>query len=131
MRAKSTFISVMIICLCIAVTLAFVSCETLGISKKGPKASVSVVGSGKPGNPMEINGVGFKPGEAIELVLQMEDLPVIVGEKAKGITVKEDGTFKVKTAYPHKLYAIPGSWDLVASGSKGTSAKCKVEIKKP
>jgi hypothetical protein len=131
MRVKGKFITVGLIFLSMAAFLALVSCETLGISKKGPQASISVVGSGIPGKPMEINGAGFKPGEAIELVLQMQDLPVIVGEKAKGITVKEDGTFKAKTDYPHKLYAIPGSWDLVATGTKGSSAKCKVEIKKP
>jgi hypothetical protein len=80
---------------------------------------------------MKINGTGFIPGEVIELVLEMEDVPIIVGEKGKLIQVKEDGTFAAKTNYPHKLIAVPGSWDLVASGTKGSSARCKVVIKKP
>ena len=130
MRKKSRFFSVVIFCVSLLALLAFVSCATTGTSKTGTKAAISVVGNGMPGKKMEIHGTGFVPGEMIELVLQMEDVPIIVGEKGRVIKVKEDGTFTATTNYPHKFVAIPGSWDLTAKGTKGSSASCKVEIKK-
>jgi hypothetical protein len=130
MKKENKFFRFAILCAGIVALSAFVSFATPGYGT-GSKATISVVGDGMPGKAMKINGAGFLPGELIELVLEMEDIPIIVGEKGKVIKVKEDGTFTAKTNYPHKFVAVPGSWDLVANGSKGTSARCKVEIKKP
>jgi len=131
MRKKSRFFSVVIFCVSLLALLAFVSCATTETSKTGTKAAISIIGNGVPGKTLKINGTGFIPGEVIELVLEMEDIPIIVGKKGKVIKVKEDGTFTATTNYPNKLVAIPGSWDLTAKGDKGSSASCKVEIKKP
>lgn len=130
MREKRNMFCLATACIGIAVMLALVSCATTGPGA-GSKAAISVVGDGTPGSAMKINGTGFIPGETIELTLEMEDVPIIVGKKGKVITVKEDGTFAASTNYPHKFVAVPGSWDLIANGSKGSSGKCKVAIKKP
>jgi hypothetical protein len=61
----------------------------------------------------------------------MESVPIIVGRKGKTIQAAQDGTFAAKTNYPHKYVAIPGSWELVATGDKGTEAACPVQILKP
>lgn len=130
MRKKRTLFGLATACIGFAALVALVSCATTG-PVAGSKAAISVVGNGKPGTVMKINGTGFSPGEVIELVLEMEDVPIIVGAKGKLIQVKENGTFAATTNYPHKFVAVPGSWDLIVNGSKGTSARCKVEIKKP
>lgn len=130
MRKESKFFRLAIVCAGIVALLAVVPCATAG-SGTGSKAAISVVGNGIPGKAMKINGTGFVPGEVIELVLEMEDVPIIVGKKGKVIKAKGDGTFAATTNYPHKFVAVPGSWDLIANGDKGTSASCKVEIKKP
>jgi hypothetical protein len=92
---------------------------------------IAVEGSGMPGKALKISGSNFVPGEVIQLVLEMDDVPIIVGKKGKIITVKENGTFNAETNYPHKLVAVPGAWDLYATGDKGSKVSCKVEIKKP
>jgi hypothetical protein len=130
MRKKHILFGLATACIGMAALITLVSCATTGPGA-GSNAAISVVGDGKPGTVMKISGTGFIPGEVIELVLEMEDVPIIVGKLGKIIEVKEDGTFATSTEYPHKLVAIPGSWDLVASGTKGSSARCKVVIKKP
>jgi len=130
MRKKHVLFGLATACIGIAALVTLISCATTGPAA-GSKAAISVVGDGKPGTVMKINGTGFIPGEVIELILEMEDVPIIVGKLGKIIEVKQDGTFATSSEYPHKLVAIPGSWDLVATGSKGSSARCKVEIKKP
>ena len=131
MRKKRKIFSIVTFCLSVIVMLAFVSCTNTETSKKVTKPTISVAGDGMPGKTFEINGTGFIPGEVVELLLEMEDVPIIVGRKGKAIKVKEDGTFTAKTNYPNKLVAIPGSWNLVARGNKGTSATCEVKINKP
>ena len=130
-RMKSKHFAIMAIGFIVSFTLIFVACSTPGASQKSELPAVSISGNGVPGKVMEIAGTGFIPGEVIELVLEMEDVPIIVGRKGKIIKVKKDGTFSAKTNYPHKYVAIPGSWDLIATGDKGSTATCKVQIKKP
>ena len=130
MKRKNTLSYLAAACIGVAALISFVSCATTGPGA-GSMAAISVVGDGTPGAVMEINGTGFIAGETIELILEMEDVPIIVGKKGKVITVKSDGTFAATTNYPHKFVAVPGSWDLIATGSKGSSASCKVVIQKP
>jgi hypothetical protein len=82
-----------------------------------------------PGKALEIKGEGFVPGETIELVLDMDSVPIIVGKKGKAIKADKSGAFLAQTNYPHKLVAVAGAWDLIATGDKGSRAACKVEIK--
>jgi hypothetical protein len=119
------------IALILTLALAFSGCAGKGIAPEKTSASIAVSGSGIPGKTLDVTGNGFTPGEVIELVLNMEDVPIIVGRKGKAIKAGQDGTFAAKTNYPHKYVAIPGLWDLVATGDKGSEAICKVEIKKP
>ena len=128
-KMKYNKITVLAMGFCAVFILSLVACSTSGISKKQASPALSVTGNGVPGKVMEIKGKGFIPGEVIELVLEMEAVPIIVGKKGKTIEVKEDGTFEAVTNYPHKYVAIPGSWDLVATGDKGSKATCKVDIK--
>jgi hypothetical protein len=92
---------------------------------------ISINGSGIPGKAFEVIGSNFVPGEIIELELVMDDLPILVGKKGEAIVVDEKGTFTGGTNYPHKLVAVPGMWELTATGDKGSRATCKMEIKKP
>lgn len=117
--------------LILALALVFSGCAGKEIRSEKTTAAITVSGSGVPGKAMDVNGSGFISGEVIELVLNMEDVPIIVGKKGKTIQAGEDGTFVAKTNYPHKYVAIPGLWDLVATGDKGNVAVCKVEILKP
>ena len=131
MRIKSKTYRVVALCFSVFAILAFISCATTETSKKPTGAAISIVGNGAPGSALKINGSNFIPGEIIELVLEMEDVPIIVGKKGKTIKVKKDGTFTAQTNYPNKLIAIAGAWNLIATGTKGTNAVCKIEIKKP
>jgi hypothetical protein len=92
---------------------------------------IAVNGSGAPGSAFEVIGSNFVPGEIIELELVMDDLPILVGKKGQAIVVDDNGSFTGNTNYPHKLVAVPGMWELTATGNKGSQASCKMEIKKP
>jgi hypothetical protein len=111
--------------------LSTLACSTSGAPQMTASPSITVDGSGMPGKAMEIKGQGFVPGETIELVLDMDSVPIIVGKKGAVIKVDEKGSFLAQTNYPHKLVAVAGAWDLIATGDKGSQASCKVEIKQP
>jgi hypothetical protein len=121
--------------LLLSALLVLAACSTVGTSKVSGAPSISAAGNGMPGGKLEVNGSGFVPGEIIELVLEMGDAPMIIGgvkgEELEEIKANEKGMFNTKTAYPHKSIALPGAWDLIATGNKGSTSKCKVEIKKP
>ena len=105
------------------------ACSTSTKTQRAISPSITVNGSGMPGKALEVRGEGFVPGETIELVLDMDSVPIIVGKKGKAIIVDEKGSFLAQTNYPHKLVAVAGSWDLIASGDRGSQASCKVKIK--
>lgn len=117
--------------LILALALAFSGCAGKDMHSGKTTPAIAVSGSGVPGKTMDVTGSGFISGEVIELVLNMEEVPIIVGRKGKAIQAEQDGTFAAKTNYPHKYVAIPGLWDLVATGDKGNVAVCKVKILKP
>jgi hypothetical protein len=125
MKSKTCLFTAL--CVVLGTFLAITSCSTVKTEQITPRLEIS--GSGMPGKALEVMGSNFIPGERIELVLEMGDVPMIVGEKEKGIQVDEKGMFKAGTAYPHKSVALPGVWDLIATGDKGSTAQCKVEIK--
>ncbi len=127
--AKHHQIKFLVIACSIVFAIALFACSTTRSTMGKDEASISVTGSGIPGKKLEIEGEGFIPGESIELVLEMEAVPIIVGKKGRIIKVNEMGAFKAVTNYPNKYVAIPGSWDLIATGSKGSKAMCKVVIK--
>jgi hypothetical protein len=94
------------------------------------KATISVTGTGLPKAGMVIKGSGFKPGEEIELELDMDGLPIIFGRvKGKPVTASDDGTFESKSSLPAKKIMVPGTWVLRATGNKGSTAECKVVMK--
>jgi hypothetical protein len=104
------------------------ACGTLPGQAK--KATVSVTGSGLPKSSMVIKGFGFKPGEEVELELDMGGLPIIFGRvKGKPVTASDDGTFQSKSSLPVKKIIVPGTWILRATGNKGSTAECNVVMK--
>ncbi|MBN2033717.1 MAG: hypothetical protein JW836_10605 [Deltaproteobacteria bacterium] len=127
MKSKTSLFAILCVLLGVLVTIA--ACSTAQTPKALAKPHIEISGTGMPGKALDVMGSGFIPGERIELVLEMGDVPMIVGEKEKGIHVDEKGMFKAGTAYPHKSVALPGLWDLIATGDKGSTAQCKVEIK--
>jgi hypothetical protein len=93
-------------------------------------AKIAVEGDGLPGSPMIITGSGFKSAEVIDLELDMGGLAMQLGNASgKPLVAAENGTFKVESGYPAKQIFAPGTWDLSASGDKGSAAKCKVLMK--
>ena len=121
-----------LLCLCIGITFAgsLISCTTTSAQKAAGSAAVSVAGDGLPKHKMTITGSCFKPGELIELELDLDGVPLIIGNKGKPIIASGAGDFKVTSLYPNKLMMIPGSWDMTASGDKGTVASTKVKMGK-
>ena len=93
--------------------------------------SVTASGNGVPGKVLKVNGAGFVPGEVVELVLEMDGVPIIVGKKGVAIKADAAGKFEAQTNYPHKLVAVSGSWPLSATGDKGSTAVCQVAIQQP
>jgi hypothetical protein len=122
---RKTNLAMIIILSLLSVAFAYQTCAWAA----GP--TISVNGSGIPGKAVEVTGNNFMPGEIIQLELLMDDLPILVGKKGKAIVADENGSFTGNTNYPHKLVAVPGMWDLTATGDKGSEASCKIEIKKP
>jgi len=82
MKKENKFFRFVILCAGIVALSAFISCATTGYDT-GSKATISVVGNGIPGKAMKITGAGFVPGEVIELVLEMEDVPKLLGKKER------------------------------------------------
>lgn len=109
----------------------FSACSTMQVKESaGSAAQLSVAGTGLPKADMLITGSGFKPGEAIELELDMSGLPMLLGEQAnKPVAASDKGTLQIKTAYPDKAVLVPGTWNLYARGNKGSKAQCKVVMK--
>lgn len=104
------------------------ACATPPVQAK--KATISVTGAGLPKTPMLIKGSGFKPGEEVELELEMGDLPIVFGRvKGKPVTASDNGTFESKSSNPTKKIMVPGTWVLRATGNKGSAAECKVVMK--
>jgi hypothetical protein len=93
-------------------------------------AQISAAGTGLPKADMVITGSGFKPGEIVELELDLNGLPILLGEKEdKPVAASDKGTFEIKTGNPDKSILVPGEWDLFATGDKGSKAQCKVLMK--
>ena len=110
----------------------FISMPFLPVAgARAGQPSLSATGPGVAGKALKVSGANFVPGEVVELVLDMDDVPIIVGKKGAAITAGTGGRFEAETNYPHKLVAIPGSWRLTATGDKGSEASCMVEIKQP
>jgi len=107
------------------------ACSTMQVKgSAGSAVQLSVSGTGLPKADMLITGSGFKPNEAIELELDMNGLPMLLGEQAnKPVLASDKGTLQIKTAYPEKSILVPGTWDLYAKGDKGSKAQCKVVMK--
>jgi hypothetical protein len=110
--------------------LFFPCSTTLAKSSSEIAAEISVTGTGLPKADMLITGAGFKPGEAVELELDLNGLPILLGEQEnKPVVASEKGTLQIKTSYPDKTILVPGTWDLYATGNKGSKARCKVFMK--
>ncbi|MBN2437216.1 MAG: hypothetical protein JXL20_01295 [Deltaproteobacteria bacterium] len=109
----------------------FSACSTMPVKESaGSAAQISVTGTGLPKADMLITGSGFKPGETIELELNINGLPMLIGEQAnKPVVASDKGTLQRKSAYPDKAVLVPGTWDLYANGNKGSKAQCKVPMK--
>ncbi len=115
--------------LCIVIGL-FLAIAYTTLPGHAQEPTISVTGTGLPKSGMVIKGSGFKPGEEIELELDMADLPIIFGRvKGKPVTASDSGTFESKSSLPAKKIMVPGTWVLRATGNKGSTAECKVVMK--
>ena len=117
--------------LCIfAGLLLLISCAAMPTKESANVARLSVTGSGLTGTAMNIEGSAFRSGEVVELELNMDGLVMQIGNASgKPIVASEKGTFKIESGYPAKQIFVPGTWDLQATGDKGSTAQAKVIMK--
>ncbi len=83
---------------------------------------------GPPAAEIKIEGKGFKPGEEVNIVINLGE-----GEKVALGTVKEDvvkankkGEFSVVSGIPFN--AKPGVYKINVTGNKGSSTEVKIEV---
>lgn len=117
--------------LCIfLILLLLISCATMPAKESANVAGLSVTGSGLAGSAMKIEGSSFRPGEVVELELNMDGLVMQIGNASGNpILASEKGTFKIESGYPTKQILVPGTWDLQATGDKGSTVQSKVIMK--
>ena len=84
--------------------------------------------SGTATTPIAISGAGFVPGETVELILEISGVETLLGERdAKGLIVaNEYGAFRATSRIPRVI--ATGAYVIQASGDKGTTAFCPIEI---
>jgi len=73
-----------------------------------------------------IRGSGFIPGEKIEVIMVIDEVPTELGEKPMIKEANELGGFKTTSAIPPQ--AKPGVYTVKATGDKGTIAVAPLEV---
>jgi uncharacterized membrane protein len=82
----------------------------------------------QPKKPVTIEGSGFKPGEIIDITLNLGD-GILIGlgtQKVEAIAADADGAFSAKSAVP--AVAKPGNYKVTAEGDKGSKAEAQLTV---
>jgi len=99
--------------------------ERSGTSPSAASLVVTPI-SGLPKTAIAIRGSGFIPGEKIEVIMVIDEVPTELGEKPMIKEANELGGFKTTSAIPPQ--AKPGVYTVKATGDKGTIAVAPLEV---
>ena len=84
--------------------------------------------SGAPKGAVTFYGAGFQPGEMIEIIMVIDDVPTDLGRKPMIKKANDSGAFKFKGNIPRT--AGEGVHTVEAVGDKGTVAVAPLEVVK-
>jgi hypothetical protein len=117
-------ISVAIRLLAVCTALFFLAaCAGTEVSKTSEGKLTITPPSGKKGSAITVEGTGFKPGEVVDVTLDLGG-GLLVGlgtEKVEAITADAAGAFKAASGIP--AVAKPGTYKVTVDGNKGSVAK--------
>jgi len=125
---KSSIVSLVFIAVLVGL-FVFTSCAAVQTTKS--KATVTIEpSSGKPKAKIAITGSGFKPGEAVEITLDLGEGRLIgLGTtKVEVVVADKTGAFKVPSNIP--AIAKPGKYTITIEGNKGSETTCILEALK-
>jgi len=87
------------------------------------------------GTNLTILGTGFQPGEKVQVIVNVMDVPVALGrEGSEGIVavdVNTDGAFMIPSKVPNKKVAPAGVYVVKALGDKGSVAISPLGVEEP
>ena len=108
-----------------ALCLFMIGC--LSAAQPDKTASLTIKpNSGTPKGAVEFIGSGFKPGEGIELIMVLDDVPTDLCRKPMIKKADGSGAFKFKGNIPGP--ATPGMHKIEAVGDQGTVAEAMLEV---
>lgn len=116
-------VAIRLLAVCTAVFFLAAACAGTAVSKASD-AKISITPpSGKERTAITIEGAGFKPGEAVDVTIDLGggQLVGLGTEKVEEIVADSAGKFKVPSGIPFK--AKPGTYKVTAEGNKGSMAK--------
>lgn len=119
---------VRLLLLCIAVLFLAAGCASTDLKKAGDAKIAITPPAGKKGAAIAVNGTGFRPGEAIDITLDLADGRLVGLGTTKVEEIKADaaGAFKADTGIP--TVAKPGTYKVTAEGDKGSKAKADLIV---
>lgn len=114
---------------CLLLVMGTLACAGLQ-ERPGPPAASLVItpNSGQAGSVIAIRGAGFVPGEKIEVLIIVDEVPTELGETPMIKQANELGAFKTISGSP--ALAKPGVYTVKAMGDKGTMAVAPLEVEK-
>jgi hypothetical protein len=114
--------------LCIAALFLAAACTGTAVQKASDAKIALTPPAGKKGAAIAINGTGFKPGEVIDITLDLADGRLVGLGTTKVEEIKADaaGLFKADSGIP--TVAKPGTYKVTAEGDKGSVAKAELVV---
>lgn len=99
------------------------------VVSKAAAAKITVTPSAGPkGTPITIEGTGFKPGEHLDITMDLGDGRIVgLGtEKVEVLEADAAGTFKAQSAIP--AVAKPGTYQAIVTGENGSKAHADLTV---
>ncbi|MCU0560456.1 MAG: hypothetical protein MUD16_09720 [Desulfobacterales bacterium] len=121
-------VAIRLLAVCTAVFFLAAACAGTAVSKAGNAKVAIDPPSGKKGTAVSVVGTGFKPGEVVDVTLDLGG-GLLVGlgtEKVEAITADAAGAFKVASGIP--AVAKPGTYKVTVDGNKGSVAKADLIV---
>lgn len=113
----------------LAFLLAFFT-VILTVEAQQPAASLKIEpASAKAAAALKLKGNGFKPGEEVDIIMQVAEIYHGLGtEKTDVVVADGKGSFDVTSGVP--VRTPPGKYKIEATGSKGSMATFDLEVLK-
>lgn len=121
-------VAIRLLAVCTAVFFLAAACAGTAVSKASD-AKISITPpSGKQSAAISIEGAGFKPGEAVDVTVDLGGgrLVGLGTTKVEEIVADSAGKFKVPSGIPFKTK--PGTYKVTAEGNKGSIAKADLVV---